>query len=193
MTVAEFLAFEEASRVRHEYVRGELFTVPGGTYRHNQITGNISVHLTRAAKGTRCRVILNDALVRADQDHIYYPDITVECVARSADERVLDSPCVIVEVTSKNTRRTDRTEKLENYRHIGSLELYLIVDQMRRRVSRHWRAGSEWRLDEIEGDGAVRVPQVETLLSLDIIYQGVDFPPLSVAEAEAYRWGELDE
>ena len=193
MTVAEFLAFEEASRVRHEYVRGEAFVMSSGTYRHNQITGNIFASLKRAVKGGPCHVVVNDVLIRADQDHIYYPDVAVECVARSGDERVLDSPCAIVEVTSKSTRRTDRAEKLENYRRIESLELYLIVDQMRRRVSRHWRDGSEWRLDEIEGDGAVRIPGVGAMLTLDVIYEGVEFPPLSVAEAEAYQWGEEDD
>jgi Uma2 family endonuclease len=193
MTVAEFLAFEEASRVRHEYVRGEAFVMSGGTYGHNQITGNILAHLKTAVKRGPCHVVVNDVLVKADQDHIYYPDVAVECIARSGDDRVLDSPCAVVEVTSKSTRRTDRTEKLENYRRISSLELYLIVDQMRRRVSRHWRDGSEWRLEEIEGDGAVRIPGVGTMLALDVIYEGVEFPPLSVAEAEAHAWGEEDD
>jgi len=41
MTVADFLAFEELSRVHHEFVRGEAFAMSGGTYRRNQITGNI--------------------------------------------------------------------------------------------------------------------------------------------------------
>jgi Uma2 family endonuclease len=106
---------------------------------------------------------------------------------------VLDSPCVVVEVTSKSTRRTDRTEKLENYRRIASLELYLIVDQMRRRVSRHWRDGSEWRLGEIEGDGAVSIPRLETTLTLDVVYEDVELPPLGVAEAAAYEWDEEDD
>lgn len=193
MTVAEFLAFEDVSRVRHEYVRGEAFAMSGGTYRHNQITGNIFAHLKTAAKGGRCHVVVNDVLVQADKDHIYYPDVAVECGPRAGDDRVLDSPCVVIEVTSKSTRRTDRTEKLENYRRIASLELYVIVDQMRRRVSRHWRDGSEWRLEEIEGDGAVRIPGIETTLALDVIYEDVELPPLSVAEAEAYEWGEEDE
>jgi Uma2 family endonuclease len=193
MTVADFLAFEEVSRVRHEYVRGEAFAMSGGTYRHNQITLNIAAFLKAAAKGGRCHVIVNDVLVQADQDHIYYPDVAVECGRRAGDDRVLDAPCVVVEVTSKSTRRTDRTEKLENYRRIPSLELYLIVDQMRRRVSRHWRDGSEWRSEEIEGDGAVTIPRLETTLTLDIIYEDVELPPLSVAEAEAYEWGEDDD
>lgn len=192
MTVAEFLAFEGASRVRHEYVHGEAFAMSAGTFGHNQITGNIFAHLKRAVKGGPCHVIVNDGLVRADQDHIYYPDVAVECAARSGDERVLDAPCVVVEVTSKTTRRTDRTEKLENYRRIPSLELYLIVDQMRRRVSRHWRDGEDWRRAEIEGEGAVPIPGVGMLLTLDVIYEGVEFPPLSVVEAEAFKWGEDD-
>jgi Uma2 family endonuclease len=190
MTVAEFLAFEKASRVRHEYVRGEAFAMSGGTSGHSQITGNIFAHLKTAAKGGPCHIVVNDVLVRADQDHLYYPDVAVECIGRSGDKRVLDAPCVVIEVTSKSTRRTDRVEKLENYRRIESLELYLIIDQMRRRVTRHLRDSGEWRSEEIEGDGAVAIPGVGTSLTLDVIYEGVEFPPLSVVEAEAFKWGE---
>lgn len=193
MSVAEFLAFEEVSRVRHEYVRGEAFAMSGGTYRHNQITGNIFAHLKTAAKGGPCHVVVNDVLVQAGHDHLYYPDVAVECGARAGDDRILDAPCVVIEVTSKSTRRTDRTEKLDNYQRIASLESYLIVDQMRRRVTRYWRDRGTWRSAEIEDNGVVPIPGLETTLPLDVIYEDVELPPLSVAEAETYAWGEPDD
>ena len=192
MTVAEFLAFEEVSQVRHEYVRGEAFAMSGSTYRHGQIAGNIFSHLKSVARGGLCHVTIETMLVQVDQDHIYYPDVAVECVPRGGDDRVLDSPCILVEVTSKSTRRIDRTEKLENYRKIPSLQLYLIVDQMRRRVTRHWRNDHEWLIEEFDGSAAVPIPVLDISLSLDMIYEGVEMPPLSVAEAEAYEWGEDD-
>jgi Uma2 family endonuclease len=40
----------------------------------------------------------------------------------------------VVEVTSPGTRATDRREKLDTYRRIPSLSMYLIVEQRRRHV-----------------------------------------------------------
>ncbi|MGH7619805.1 MAG: Uma2 family endonuclease [Gemmatimonadaceae bacterium] len=184
MSVAEYLRFEEASTVRHEYVHGEVFVMVGGTYRHSQIALNIAAHVKPAARGS-CHVLLNGMKVQAAVDVIYYPDVVVECVARHGEELVLDQPCVVVEVTSRSTRRIDRGEKLDAYRRMPSLRAYLIVDQTRRRVSHHWRdADGTWMSEEITDAGTIDLPCAKTRLTLDEIYEDVELPPLGVAEPE---------
>ncbi|MBI4984629.1 MAG: Uma2 family endonuclease [Rhodocyclales bacterium] len=37
----EYLAFENASSEKHEYVAGEIFAMVGATRRHNAIAGNL--------------------------------------------------------------------------------------------------------------------------------------------------------
>jgi Uma2 family endonuclease len=183
MTVAQYLRFEEASSIRHEYVRGDVFAMTGGTFRHNQIAGNIFAQLKAAARGGSCHVIINDVKVQAAEDVIYYPDVAVERVPRKGDDLILDRPCLVVEVTSRSTRRVDRGEKLDAYRCIPSLRAYLIVDQTRRRVTYHSRhANGEWTVDEITDAGLMRLPCPETTLTLDQIYESVELPPLGVAE-----------
>jgi Uma2 family endonuclease len=185
MTVAEYLRFEEASTVRHEYVRGDIFTMTGGTYRHSQITLNIAMHLRTVARGGPCHVIVNDVKVQAGEDIIYYPDVAVECVARKGDDLILDQPCLVVEVTSRSTRRIDRGEKLEAYRRMPSLRAYLIVDQSRRRVTHHWRdVDGTWMSADIMDTGEIILACPQTSLTLDAIYEGVELPPLGVAEPE---------
>ena len=44
MTVEEYFRFEEGSRVRHEYVSGELYAMSGATLRHSTLALNVGLH-----------------------------------------------------------------------------------------------------------------------------------------------------
>jgi Uma2 family endonuclease len=101
---------------------------------------------------------------------------------------------VVVEVTSPSTARIDRGEKLDAYRSIATLQAYLIIDHRRRRVERHWRdaLGSEWRREEIVGEGRLRVPCLDVELTLDEIYERVELPSVGEPEPVAYEVGGYD-
>ena len=97
-----------------------------------------------------------------------------------------------MEVTSPSTRATDRREKLEAYMRVASLRLYLIVDQRRKHVIVYARdEAGEWLRDEIDGDGAIEIPFLETLLPLTEIYEDVTLMPRRVREGE--DWDALDQ
>lgn len=178
LRVAEYLELEEASSVKHEYVAGEIHALAGVTRRHNRIAVNLVRRLADAAAGGPCRVSVVDVKLRAARDIIYYPDVMVACGPESADPRIEDAPCLVVEIVSVSTERTDRREKLMVYKHIPSLRAYLIVDQEQRRVQRHWRDddGVWWDAD-LTDKGRVPIPCPETEMTLDQIYEGVPFPP----------------
>src|SRR5262245_57523730 len=112
MTFAEYLAFDETSDIRHEFVRGEVFAMVPGTFRHNPIALNIAFKLSLAEQTGPCQTVMEDVKVRAGDEIIYYPDVAVECAPRGGEDLILEEPCVVVEVTSRGTRRVDRGEKL---------------------------------------------------------------------------------
>jgi Uma2 family endonuclease len=120
MTVEEYLAFEEASDVKHEYVDGRVYGMSGAHSRHGRIIANVAAHLWTAARGGPCRTYTNDLKVRASQTHIYYPDVLSVCTPRDDDGLIVDDPCLLLEVTSPSTSRTDHSEKLDAYRQIES-------------------------------------------------------------------------
>ena len=187
MSVEEYLRFEEASERKHEYVAGEVYAMSGVRRRHARIVQNLAVHLGVAVGDGPCEVISVDVKLRAADDRIYYPDVMVLCTPGSDDDLVVDDPCLIVEVTSPTTARTDRTEKLDAYTNIPSLQTYLVVDHGGRRVDRHWRdAAGAWQRELIVGDGEVAVPCPETTLTLDEIYRGVE--TFGVREQEPPRY-----
>lgn len=172
LTVEEYLAFEETSEIRHEFVGGMLHAMAGGSDRHSRIAVNIIVSLRVASRETPCRVYNSDMRVQIE-DVYYYPDVMVACGESVSDTVVSRSdPCVLVEVVSPDSAVTDRREKWQAYSTIPTLRLYLMVHQDFRRVERHFRdEGGEWRRGDMVNDGRFPVPCLETVLTLADIYE----------------------
>ena len=186
MTWDEFLAFEQAAARKHEYVDGFAWPwgdveVPtglaGANRRHNTIAGNIFGELWSAARrmpSLGCRAFASDMLVHVG-DVGYYADVQLVCDPSDRHELYTERPCVIVEVLSRSTARTDHGEKLHAYQSIPTLHAYLIVSQRERRVVRHWRSNElgAWFRDEVT-EGSVFIPCLGLELALDAIYAEVD-------------------
>ena len=189
MTVEEYFQFEEGSEVRHEYVAGELYAMSGATLRHMAIVANIGTRLHGAAGDGPCWAVMNDIRVRVSHDVYYYPDVVVICAPMSQLDVTVTEPCVVIEVTSPSTARTDRGEKLTAYKQVTMLRAYLIVDHRRRRVERHWRNGTDgvWQREEIVLEGRVSIPCVDTDLTLDEIYRRVDLPAVGEPDEVEYE------
>lgn len=124
MTEQEYLQQEESATVRHEFINGKLYEMPGGMYPHEQVTGNIQFILKtqglRAnSQGLRVRL--------PETKDYYYPDVVVteEKVARVA---FIEKPTFISEVLSPSTRTNDLTDKFIAYRQFPTLLYYLLVE-----------------------------------------------------------------
>lgn len=180
LTVEEYLEWENRSPRRHEYVAGRVYAMVGGTIRHNLVAGNIYNRLSAAGQGGPCRAFINHVKVQVAGDRIYYPDVAVVRGPLDQREHVARQPCLVVEVTSRSTRRVDFGEKLDAYRGNQAIRAYLIVDQGVRRVERHWRdERAEWQHVTVDDttDGHVPVPCPSTELTLDEIYDGIELDP----------------
>ena len=184
MSLEEYLVFEERSPIKHEYVAGEVHAMTGVTTRHNLITLNLVRHLHAAARSRGCKVFATDVKLQTG-DRVYYPDVILACGRAAEVELIVEEPSLVVEVTSPSTRATDRREKLESYRQIPSLRMYLIVEQRRRHVLAYGRPeGGDWQRDEFAGQGEIDIPVLGIGISLDAIYEGVELPPLAVGEGD---------
>lgn len=196
MSFRDYLAFEEKSTVKHEYVGGEVYAMSGVTIRHGRIAFNVAAHLRTAARPRRCAIVLSEVKLRAAPDRFYYPDLILACGHAGDVDLIIEEPSLIVEVTSPGTRATDRREKLDAYLKIPSLRTYLVVDQRRRHVLAYVReASGEWQCEEFQGSGEITIPFLDTRLTLEQIYEDVTLPPLTVKEGEdwdAAEWADYD-
>ena len=95
----------------------------------------------------------------------------------------------MVEVTSPDTARVDRGEKLTTYPGIESLRAYIIVDHRRRRIERHWRPsfGEAWQREEIVSEGRVMIPCPDVEITLDEIYRRVELPAVGEPDELEYQ------
>ena len=193
LTLDEYLAFEEQSPLKHEYIAGEVFAMSGVTIRHNLITLNIARALHGASRRRGCRVLATEVKLQAASDRIYYPDLMVACGRAGEVELIVLEPSIVVEVTSRSTRAIERREKLDAYQRIPSLRQYLIVEQRRRHVLLYSRdADSAWVREGFQGTDDIPVRPLDTVLTLDTIYDEVPLPPLTIREDpnEEDDWAE---
>ncbi len=112
LNVTDFLAWESQQFERHEFVRGEVFAMVGGTRGRHRIIANLVRHLGNHLEDSPCQVFSEAMKVRVGDEAALYPDVVVTCDRQfRADDPVLHEPVVVVEVPSPSTQRYDRSEK----------------------------------------------------------------------------------
>lgn len=179
LSEAEYLALEEQSQVRHEFVDGQVYAMAGGTQRHNCITLNVASGLLSALRGRPCRVFMSDVKLKVAHDSAYYyPDVMVACGAAeriAGDEKSLSDPVLVVEVLSPGTESTDRREKLAAYRRLPSLKEYVLVNQDSQQVEIYRRVGDVgWVYLGFEAGETVELKSVGLSVPIAEWYEGTD-------------------
>jgi Uma2 family endonuclease len=185
LSPAQYLAWEEQSPVKYEYVSGEMYAQSGARRAHNLIAGNLYSRAWTAAKARPgCQVFGSDMKVYvAARDSFYYPDLSVCCDPADRHDLYLTHPCFIVEVTSASTALIDRREKRASYLTLDSLREYVIVDQSRMRVDVCRRESVGWRGYMLAyPDEIVECSCLALRIELAQIYEGVDLRAPGVAE-----------
>jgi len=183
MTYAEYLELERSSDIKHEYLRGEVIALAGGTPEHSRLAANVIGELRTALSGRPCVVFTSDARVRIEAtDRATYPDVTVVCerLEHAADDRdTITNPVVIVEMLSDQTEADDRGEKFAHYRRLASLREYVLVSQRTTRIEVYRRQGLAWVFSEAAAGQALALESLGVTLSVDEIYRD----PLAVSGA----------
>ncbi len=142
-TVAEHLALEGASDVKHEYVDGYLYAMSGGTLDHDTVANNVrrilGNYLAGGPPGAPCLLRGPDVQLHTSPTIYYYPDAIVtrgQAPVGTATE--LHDATLVVEVLSSSTATRDLGEKFANYQLLPSFAEYLLVDG-RRQAAEHFR------------------------------------------------------
>jgi Uma2 family endonuclease len=180
-TVEEYLEFEKASPVRHEYVDGQIYAMAGESKNHNRIAGRLYSIFDQHLANSNCEAFIENVKLQVRPTLFYYPDVVVTCGPVDVDDEddyVKDDPVLVVEVLSKSTARIDRTEKLREYQYLPNPREYVIVSQHRVQVEvyRHQTAGEEWS-KQVYSDlqSQVHFDSIEARVSLAEIYRRVRF------------------
>lgn len=188
VSVEDYLAGELVSPRKHEYLAGVVYAMAGARIVHNTIAGNVFAFLHGRLRGQRCRPHNSDTKIRVRMPtHVrfYYPDASVVCHSNSPDSSYQDEPVVIAEVLSDRTRRIDEGEKKDAYLMIGSLSVYLLIEQSEPLIVVFRRTDDGFVREVYAGlDGVIPLSEVGTELLLSEVYDGVEFMPEVEVEDE---------
>ncbi len=181
LSVAEYLAGEELSPVKHEYLGGEVHAMAGATNRHNSVALNACSSFHSQLRGKPCQPFNGDTKVRIvlpDHVRFYYPDAMVVCLPNPEEDHFQDHPAVIVEVLSESTRRVDLGEKRPAYLGIPTLKVLILAETEEPRVTVHRRrAEGGFEIEHHAGpDAVIPLPEIGAALPLAELYERVTFP-----------------
>ena len=187
-TVEEYLAAEEKSITKSEYIDGWMRAMTGATLRHNRVKVNCLVLLGNILKGKRCQPNDSDTKLRIrrkGRTRFYYPDVQVVCESNAPTDVYQDLPVVIIEVLSPSTRRYDLDEKLVAYLEIASLECYIILEQHIPFAIVMRRTDNGFLRETYQGiESSIPLPLLGCALSLSDIYEGIVFTATCVQEPD---------
>jgi Uma2 family endonuclease len=183
LTLTHYLDEETRTGIRHEYYRGEIFAMVGGTPRHALIATNFTGEARLRLGNSKCVPYNGDLRIKIDDSGLYtYPDASIICGPLQLDDLVPNTvvnPTVIVEVLSDSTEKYDRSTKSEHYRRIPSLQDLVLISQDRPLVecySRHPSGG--WLLRDARHLSELLVLEsVGIEIPLFEIYRNVEFDP----------------
>lgn len=178
-TVEEYLAFEEESEIRHEFVDGQIVAMAGAKKPHAQVNGAIYYLLYGQTLDRDCLVFQGDMRTQVSENIYYYPDIAVVCGQdhyTDETENSLTNPTVIIEVLSPSTEHKDRGQKFADYRTIPTLQEYWLFSQDRVQVEYYVRKSEKtWEFGEItDPDAVLELKSIGCTLALRDVYRRID-------------------
>lgn len=176
VSYAEYIALEEKSPAKHEWLDGVIYDMAGGTPDHAGLALTVGRLLGNQLEGKRCRVFSSDLKIRVLATNLgTYADISVVCgqLERDPDSHTaVTNPTVLVEVLPDSTEAYDRGEKFAHYRRIPSLREYVIVGQSKPLIEVHCKnEAGLWVLVAEAGAGEqATLESIGCVLNVDEVY-----------------------
>lgn len=175
-TYGEYVALEESSPTKHEFLDGEIYAMAGGSEDHSALAAEVLRLLGNAAAERPCRVHTSDLRVYVEARGLAtFPDGSVICGDLEqhppSPRATALNPSVLLEVTSDSSEDYDTGLKLECYRTIPSLREYIVVSHRERRITVHTKSSEgAWSTTVAIAGGSVNVQSLDTTLPVDTVY-----------------------
>lgn len=166
---AEYLAGEQLSDIKHEYIDGHVYAMVGAHSNHNVISVNLLKKLANHLEAKPCQPYTSDMKVKTGSKY-FYPDVMVDCT--DVDGYFTETPTLIVEVLSKSTRQHDKTFKRDQYIKIPTLQEYILIEQDFVDVEIQRRSNG-WQSEHFYLDDVVTFESIGLQTTVSVIYDRV--------------------
>ena len=177
----EYLAQEEQATERHEYIKGEIRLMSGGTPQYSKISFKTAIALSFALKKQPYEIFHVDQRLWIPSQQIHtYPDVMVThkpLVMLEGRKDTVMNACFVAEVLSPSTRNYDQGDKFQYYRSIPEFQDYLLIEQDRVSVSHYNRIeAQQWRLTEYTNiEDIIQLESLGCEVAIADIYEDVEF------------------
>jgi Uma2 family endonuclease len=130
----EFMEIYDQSDLRMEYINGEIVLLASPTTFHQDISGNLHIHLHAYLQGKKCKVFYAPFDVHfykkdLETPDVMQPDLLIACdLENTVNEkgRYMGTPALCIEILSKSTRSKDMVDKLNTYMLSGVKEFWIV-------------------------------------------------------------------
>jgi len=176
LTYSEYLAYEQDSPTKHEFVNGQVLAMAEEDENHNLIVGNLvgCIHPHLRGTGSRLLALAMKLTIASANNATYYPDVMVVCDHTDSDPYVKQKPSLIIEVLSPSTAMLDRREKLFNYQKLESLQEYVMVSQTEFNVELYRRDPEGWLVQSLSIGESLQLRSIDLAIALAEIYEDIE-------------------
>lgn len=170
-TIEAYLALEERSEARHEFLAGHRLELPGSSEPHSLIKNAVCDRLRPHRRGSNHRVYATAMKVRVE-NAFYYPDVVVSSAPFDPESVYLTSPLLIVAVASGASESRDLLEKRVAYQSLPSLQEYAVIFDYEPRIEVFRRTTEGWEQETSGAGERYRLRCVGLDAEVDDLYRG---------------------
>lgn len=166
----EYLAFEDASEIKHELINGILYETSGSSKYHNALERHLANLIEKLIGENKFEVYTAGFNVHTPNGNFLYPDIIVS--TGNTERYFTKEPVLLVEVLSEATRKFDLTDKFIQYQKFDSLKYYLCIEPEQQVIIFYFKnSDGEWPTETHTKDGSmINLPALGISFSLKDVY-----------------------
>jgi Uma2 family endonuclease len=178
-TYADYLATEQNSDRRHEFIDGVIVAMAGGSDEHNAIAFRISALFGMRMPHGCHGYTADQRFWIASTARGRYSDGSIICGKPehpAHDAQATTNPVVVVEVLSPSSTGDDGGDKRRDLQSLASLQAYVIVAQDARWVKvyrRNERGAWHEQPDVYRGGESFELPRLSRTIAIDEVYDGI--------------------
>jgi Uma2 family endonuclease len=176
MTREAFFDWAQAQDARYEFDGFQPVAMTGGSINHSRITAALHRALYARLKGSGCEPLGPDAGVATAGDAVRYPDALVTCTKAPGADYLVPGVVVVFEVLSPTSGRTDRIDKLREYRAVPSIRRYVILEHGSIGLTVFARADGQedWTAVALTAEDTLHIPEIGIEIPVADFYEDTD-------------------
>lgn len=178
-TYADYLAVEQSSERRYEFLEGVIVALSGESIEHNAIAGRLAGLFGMRMSSGCLGYSSNQRFWIEATGRGRYSDGSILCgkpTHPAHDSQATTNPSVVVEVLSPTSEGNDEGDKRRDFQSLASLEAYVIAAQDARcvKVYRRTERGT-WRDEpDVYRDGdSFELPKLLRAIAVDEVYDDI--------------------